>query len=365
MTKRKKIPQAVRDKLLVDAMHRCCLCPEHHDVTDIHHIVPISADGPNSEDNLMVVCPTCHAKIHRIRNRYSDEQLRMCKERWVRLCALGLPLDVRMTMAVDYTRPLDLDREDEIEGACLPSSASAASEASVLNPFCDRGRINYAPRFFNRRRILRELGQMLAAGNSVSLVGESEIGKSSVLYRLYQTRTEWLADARVLYFDLQGMLDEDDFCAELLEDLEEAPVDCSADPRKRMRALKRALRPGRVVLLLDEVEKLADVTFSTNLHQVLRAMAQGTALTLGVASHRPLVEVFPPREPTSPFHNIFTEKRLGPFTPEDAREFVSLRLEGTGVAFTREEVERLVSDSDCHPAHLQRLAYELFERKRR
>jgi len=32
---------------------------------------------------------------------------------------------------------------------------------------------------------------MLAAGNSVSLVGESEIGKSSPLYCLYQTWAEW------------------------------------------------------------------------------------------------------------------------------------------------------------------------------
>jgi hypothetical protein len=55
------------------------------------------------------------------------------------------------------------------------------------NPFCDRGRIKDPTRFFDRRRILRELSEMLAGGNSVSLVGESEIGKSSVLYYLYQT----------------------------------------------------------------------------------------------------------------------------------------------------------------------------------
>lgn len=104
MAKRKAIPKAVRNKVLVDAMHRCCLCPEHHDVTDLHHIVPISEDGPNTDDNLMVICPTCHAKIHRIRNRYTPEQLRMYKERWVRLCAQGLPLDVRLARAFDYTR---------------------------------------------------------------------------------------------------------------------------------------------------------------------------------------------------------------------------------------------------------------------
>jgi formylglycine-generating enzyme required for sulfatase activity len=105
VAKRTKIPKAVRDKVLVDAMHRCCLCPEHHDIVDLHHVVQISEGGPNTEDNLMAICPTCHAKIHRIRNHYTLEQLRMYKERWVQLCAQGLPLDVRIARAFDTTRP--------------------------------------------------------------------------------------------------------------------------------------------------------------------------------------------------------------------------------------------------------------------
>lgn len=97
--KRKKIPQKIIDELLVEAMHRCCLCPQHEDITDLHHIVPISEEGPNTKENLMVVCPTCHAKIHRIRGRYTPTQLKMYKERWVDLCAKGLPLDERLREA--------------------------------------------------------------------------------------------------------------------------------------------------------------------------------------------------------------------------------------------------------------------------
>ena len=98
-SKRKRTPKKIRDKLLVDAMHRCCLCPKHEDMTDIHHIVPINEKGPNTEENLMVVCPNCHAKIHRIRGRYTEEQLRMYKERWVSLCAKGLTLEERLAEA--------------------------------------------------------------------------------------------------------------------------------------------------------------------------------------------------------------------------------------------------------------------------
>ena len=98
-SKRKRTPKKTKDRLLVDAMHRCCLCPQHEDITDIHHIVPINEKGPNTEENLMVVCPTCHAKIHRIRGRYQPEQLRMYKERWVNLCAKGLTLEERLAEA--------------------------------------------------------------------------------------------------------------------------------------------------------------------------------------------------------------------------------------------------------------------------
>ncbi len=97
--KRKPIAREIRNKLLVDAMHRCCLCPQHEDITDIHHIVPISEQGPNTEDNLMVVCPTCHAKIHRIRTMYNIEQLKMYKDKWVNLCAMGLTLEERLNNA--------------------------------------------------------------------------------------------------------------------------------------------------------------------------------------------------------------------------------------------------------------------------
>ena len=255
--------------------------------------------------------------------------------------ALARELGVESSEVSDCPRP-----------AVQPSHVVAAP-----NPFCDRGRINDPAYFFDRQRILRELCQMLAAGNSVSLVGEQEIGKSSVLYRLYQSRAEWLPEATVLYLDLQGVLDEEDFCAEVLEELGRGPGD--------LRTLKRALRRERTMLLLDEVEKLADPAFFPRLHSLLRALAQEPTLTIAVASHLPLVEIFPPRDPTSPFHNIFTEKRLGPFAPDDVRAFLTRRLKGMEVAFTPEEIERLVTESGGHPARLQRLAYDLFEQKRR
>ncbi len=103
--KRKAIPKDIKDKLLVDSMHRCCLCPQHENITDLHHIIPISQRGSNVEDNLMVVCPTCHAKIHRIRTRYTVKQLRMYKERWIERCAKGIPVEMLVPSLHNHTPP--------------------------------------------------------------------------------------------------------------------------------------------------------------------------------------------------------------------------------------------------------------------
>jgi hypothetical protein len=227
----------------------------------------------------------------------------------------------------------------------------------ILNPFYDRGRINDPARLFDRHRILRELRQMLGVGNSISLIGEREIGKSSVLYALYKTASEWLPDKHVHYLDLQEVIDEEDFCAEVLEGMGREPGG--------LRALRRALRREPLVLLLDEVEKLNRPAFTQNLHELLRALAQRPTLTLVVASYHQLSEIFPPESPTSPLHNIFTQKRLGPFAAQDARQFLHHRLRRTGVVFDSSEIERLVVESGCHPARLQRLAYRLFDQKQR
>ncbi len=229
---------------------------------------------------------------------------------------------------------------------------------SVHNPFRAGGRINAPERFFGRHRLVREIRAELGKRCSVSLVGASQIGKSSLLYYLYATRADWLPNPAVTleYVDLQGMLDEGDFCETVLSRLGQAG--------DTLRDLKRALRDGKreVVLLFDEVERLAEADFNPRLHDLLRSLSQEPHFAMCVATQRPLVEVFPARAPggVSPFHNVFTVKTLGPFREDEARDLLAARLAGTGVSFGEREVERLLAQSGCRPAELQRLAGVLF-----
>ena len=115
------------------------------------------------------------------------------------------------------------------------------------------------------------------------------------------------------FVDLQGVLDETDFCETVLRKLGESG--------STLRDLKRALADRKLILLLDEVERLAEEDFSPRLHDLLRSLAQESHFAMCLATERPLEEVFPTRTPggVSPFYNIFTVKSLGPYTRAEAR----------------------------------------------
>jgi hypothetical protein len=259
--------------------------------------------------------------------------------------------------ALDAVNQALADLALEVEALVNPQPAHSEPGAVLSNPFFSGGRINDPTYFFGRERLLRELRAELKKRSSISLVGPSEIGKSSLLYYLYATRAEWLPEVTMAYIDLQGVLDEEDFCETVLEKLEESG--------NTLRHLKRTLSQREVVLLLDEVERLAEPDFNPRLHDLLRSQAQEPQLAMLLATRRHLLDVFPSWTPggVSPFYNIFATKIIGPFSDTEARLFLSSRLTLTGLTFSEAEIEQLLAQSQGHPAQLQRLAKALFAEK--
>ncbi len=240
-----------------------------------------------------------------------------------------------------------------LEAGQPPEAAPASARPRVDNPFYPAGRINDPKLFFGREQLVRELRQELSKRTNVSLVGESQTGKSSLLYYLYATRGEWLPGEAIEYLELQKVLDEADFCEMILQRLDAQG--------NTLRDLRYALYTRRVILLLDEVERLAEPDSSVRLHDLLRSLAQEPNFKMCVASQRPLDKVFPPRGTMSDLHNIFVRKTIGPFTESEARRFLAARLQGTGITFTERDVTRLLAESQCHPAQLQQAAKALFD----
>ena len=94
--RRRHIPASIVREVRLAARDRCCLRghlileedlnrAEESDTLHLHHIIHFSDEGPNTEDNLMLVCPSCHAQIHAQPSRYPLEALREAKRHWIRM----------------------------------------------------------------------------------------------------------------------------------------------------------------------------------------------------------------------------------------------------------------------------------------
>lgn len=65
-SERRAIPVATKREVLTEAGYRCAV-PTCRMILaiDLHHIIEVSEGGENTLDNLIALCPTCHALHHR------------------------------------------------------------------------------------------------------------------------------------------------------------------------------------------------------------------------------------------------------------------------------------------------------------
>ncbi len=240
----------------------------------------------------------------------------------------------------------------------LVTQVSESTEGLPPSPFGDMGRITDPDRFFDREELLRQIFERLDEGFNLSLVGESGIGKSSLLSMVCALGPKQIAQTPKVfaYLDLRLVDDENDFYSALCDLLElPNPV--------RGYGLARALAGRHIVLCIDYMEKMAWDSFTVCVQSQLRGLAEGHAapLKLVIASRAPLPQLFPelPRNP-SPLANICLKLDVPPFSREVAWSFIVHRLKSTSIAFTAVEIDGLVAESGGHPAKLQRAAAKLF-----
>jgi hypothetical protein len=225
------------------------------------------------------------------------------------------------------------------------------------NPFGDQGRITDPTRFFGRNELLRQIFEELNKGINLSLVGESQIGKSSILSMICALSSERIAQspAKTAYLNLEWVDDEDDFY--------EALCECLQVESSRGFKLTRALQGKKYLLCLDEIEKMTWEGFTLRVRSHLRGLADGqdAPLALVIASRSPLTHLFPDSpELDSPLAGICRQLEVKPFSPAVARVFLLHRLHDTGVTFTESQIDRLITESGGHPSRLQQAAASLY-----
>ncbi len=241
----------------------------------------------------------------------------------------------------------------------------ASKQPIPPNPFLPQtGRVEDSQKLFGRQREIRRVFETLNSGSSVALIGERSIGKSSLLWAIkQQAESQLMAPRKSIYLDMSQVYDEEDFYYALCSEI-------GIEQCKGFR-LTRALnkqRP-RLLLLLDEIEKMTWQGFTNQVRGQLRGLANGrdAPLRLVVAASTSLDQLFPDSHElgmVSPFQNICLEEEIKLWDEGTVRDFIRSHLASTSIRFTDEEVMQIVMASRGHPQELMQLCHRTYDRYR-
>ncbi|MBT9311775.1 AAA family ATPase [Leptothoe kymatousa] len=257
-----------------------------------------------------------------------------------------------------------LDRLLQQQTIVPVSEKVLAIPVDVQNPFWHRsGRIDNPDLFFGRERELNEVFSILNTGSSVALIGEREMGKSSLLKAIERkAETALKADREPLYIDLHDVTDEEDFYYALCDSMGFATC-------KGFR-FKQLVKSRRVLLLLDEIEKMTWDGFTNQVRSQLRGLAEGgdAPFKLVVTASQPLDRLFPDSggkgTMVSPLAGICLEAMVNPWGAEEIKTFIQAQLASTGMGFADVDVEKIIQTSKGIPKQLMLECYDVFEQYR-
>jgi serine/threonine-protein kinase len=216
------------------------------------------------------------------------------------------------------------------------------------NPYLNRVAIRDPKQFYGRRREISKIFSRIGASRpqSISVVGDRRIGKSSLLNQIYHSeiRAQHL-DPSVpyvfLFVDLQQRrhIGPEDLFRELfggLADAVDEELVAGVEPtfdgvRRVLGRLRQAGR--RLVVLFDEFDAVTtNRKFDLEFYSFLRAVANNYDVAYVTSSNRDLQELcHTALIADSPFFNIFTNVYLRAFSPAEARQLVVEPSEAAGV----------------------------------
>lgn len=242
-------------------------------------------------------------------------------------------------------------------------------QQKINNPFIPlNGVVEDAELFFGRDHEIKRIFELLNSGSSVAVIGERAIGKSSVLKAVCREVANKLNIPRKpVEINLQNIDNDDDFYFALCDSIG------IEDNILRGYALNRELQKHRLVLILDEVEKMTWTGFTNDIRTKLRGLAEGkeAPLRLVIAASKPLNDLFPDSHDspmTSPFIGLCTEENIGLWNEQVILDFINHRLNlpllrpDIKVTFSENEIVRIINESGGHPQKLMTLCYEIFNK---
>jgi hypothetical protein len=242
------------------------------------------------------------------------------------------------------------------------------------NPYTNRAAIVCEEAFFGRINDLERLYSRFLGDQSVALVGERRIGKSSLLRALdfggVRSAFGVPDELRFVYLDLQFIpeCDERGLLSYLLEELTDLLGMEALEPtRQSLFAVGRMVqeRMYKLVLIMDEFEVLLhNPAIPLALYSILRAWSSRYRICFAVASREgaidPLLET---SEGGSPFLNTFGTFYVGPLERAESEDLIMIPAESVGVPFREQEVLWILDLGGYHPLFLNIACSHLFDMK--
>ena len=254
------------------------------------------------------------------------------------------------------------------------------------NPFFHRGPIRDPTYFFGREHETGQALSLLGNSQSISLVGQRRIGRTSFLFHIsdpevLSQHSLSLDEYLFVYVDCGGLggLDQPNLYRVLLEEVGDAlaeavsnlsPLAALEDTqpmtyRAFERAIRGLVREGwKPIIFLDEFDLMAqNPHLDPDFFSGLRALAAKYPIAYVTASKRPLLELTYADTSTlsSPFFNIFASVRLGLFPKEVSCELLVELASNGGVTFAGPTVDFLLDLAGPHPLFLQIAGFHAFE----
>ncbi|MCK6561693.1 CHAT domain-containing protein [bacterium] len=245
------------------------------------------------------------------------------------------------------------------------------SAKSLSNPYTYRGMITDRANFYGRQGVIQYIRSSLLKKQCCALIGETKIGKSSILYHIWKTvgEDEAFRNLLVVYLDVSDTsvssgparffrTVKDEVNRQLVRSSRPAiPIRETEDVYDNFRIFLLDLRDKGMTLslLLDEFDTLAGSDkFGIEFRQFLRAqmLHEFSYVTATRADFESLFPEDVKAGLTSPWFNTFLMYRIGAFSIEEAREFIIQSSEKVAIPL-RDYEQEIIALAGTHPLLLQ------------
>jgi class 3 adenylate cyclase/predicted Ser/Thr protein kinase/AAA+ ATPase superfamily predicted ATPase len=259
----------------------------------------------------------------------------------------------------------------------IPPEETPQTNSESMNPYMNRVMIKHRSEFYGRRNEVSKIFSRIGSSRpqSVSVVGERRIGKSSLLNYIYhpRNRQKFLnkPDEFVFIFiDFQqkrGINIEEFFqtmfdCL-ILEFDGNLELDVNPDYEGFKKIISTFDQHGlKTIMIFDEFEIVTkNKNFDSDFYSFCRSMANNYNVAYLVASGRNLQSLCHSREISdSPFFNIFSNITLGQFNDDEARDLIVKPSLQSGYSL-ESHISLILDIAGYYPFFIQMICAVLYE----